>query len=665
MAHDRSVVHLTAASAPSLRMTNGGSGPLIADAVYVSSSALYNDGSAAASVTLAPMDGILLQRTQTAAAPTSRVTAVTDAASFGAAIAPGEWLSIFGTGFSTTTRTWTAADFVNGQLPTSLGGVSVSIDGQPAYISYVGPGQINALMPADATIGQVTVQVTTPQGASYPGTVMLQGLAPELFTWAPASVTYAAAEHANGTLIGPAGEWQPAAVGETVELYGTGFGPTTPAIPVSQAAFAAAALAGQVSATVGGVAANLKWAGLIGPGLYQVNSSSGRGRGRSGGGVVGSGAAGYRGRELIGRARPAACSAAGWEEIQDASGSRYWTIITIRCARWPVFRKLAGHEVTIWNDHVQDVDVWRSGCGYRGAGADPRADADPRGAAGTVAQLKLISQRSVYPHIDMEACTRLGVLLCSNLHAGTLSYATAELTWGLIIAAMRQIPQQMAALKAGKWQIGVGHTLRGKTLGIYGYGRIGTVIAGWGRAFGMHVAVWAREASLEKARADGFVAASSKEAFFEQCDVMSLQMRLVDATRGIVKADDLARMKPTALLVNTSRAGLIAPGALVAALRTGRPGMAAVDVFEEEPVVAARYPLLAMDNAVCTPHIGYVTREEYEIQFTDIFDQINAYAGGAAGECGESGSRGAALKPLLSTGRPRGYATLCVRCSST
>jgi uncharacterized protein (TIGR03437 family) len=264
-------LHLSAASAPSLRVTNGGSGPLIADAVYVSSSALYNDGSSAPSVTLAPMDGILLQRTQPVAAPASRVAAVTDAASYGAAIAPGEWLSIFGTGFSTTTRSWTAADFVNGQLPTSLGGVSVSIDGQPAYIAYVGPGQINALMPADAAIGPVTVQVATPQGQSYPGTVMLQTLAPELFTWAPGSVTYAAAEHANGALIGPASEWQPTTVGEVIELYGTGLGLTTPPIPASQAAFPPAILAAQVNATVGGAAAQVKWAGLIGPGLYQVN----------------------------------------------------------------------------------------------------------------------------------------------------------------------------------------------------------------------------------------------------------------------------------------------------------------------------------------------------------------------------------------------------------
>jgi len=242
--------------------------------------------------------------------------------------------------------------------------------------------------------------------------------------------------------------------------------------------------------------------------------------------------------------------------------------------------------------------------------------------------LKLISQRSVYPHIDIDACTRLGIVVSSDQHMGTPSFATAELTWGLVLAAMRQIPQQMAALKAGQWQIGVGLTVRDKTLGIFGYGRIGSVVAGYGRAFGMNVLIWAREASLTKARADGYPTASSKAAFFEQCDVISLHMRLVDATRGIVTAADLARMKPTALMVNTSRAPLIEPGALVNALRAGRPGMAAVDVYEDEPLHDTSHPLLNMPQVVCTPHLGYVSREEYEVQFADIFDQIVSYAAG-------------------------------------
>jgi D-3-phosphoglycerate dehydrogenase len=294
------------------------------------------------------------------------------------------------------------------------------------------------------------------------------------------------------------------------------------------------------------------------------------------------------------------------------------------------FQILHGHNVKIWNDHVQDVDAL----------ADRLKDTEvlvlirertkvQAPLLRRLDKLKLISQRSVYPHIDVRTCTELGIIVSSNLHSDTPSYATAELTWGLVLAAMRQIPQQVAALKAGKWQTGVGSSLGGKTLGIYGYGRIGAVVAGYGKAFGMKVLVWARENSLAKARADGYEVAPNKAAFFGECDVISLHMRLVDATRGIVKAGNLAQMKPTALLVNTSRAGLIEPGALVSALRAGRPGMAAIDVYEEEPVLDARHPLLAMENVVCTPHIGYVSRDEYEIQFADIFEQITAYGAGA------------------------------------
>jgi D-3-phosphoglycerate dehydrogenase / 2-oxoglutarate reductase len=300
------------------------------------------------------------------------------------------------------------------------------------------------------------------------------------------------------------------------------------------------------------------------------------------------------------------------------------TLRTLKC-----FGKLAGHDVTVWNDHVQDVDTLAERLCDTEALVLIRERTQIRSALlERLPKLKLISQRSVYPHIDIAACTRLGVIVSTGQHADTPSYATAEFTWGLVLAAMRQIPQQMASLKAGNWQVGVGHTLRGKTLGIYGYGRIGAVVAGYGKAFGMEVLVWAREPALAKARVDGYVAASSKAVFFEQCDVLSLHMRLVDATRGIVTAADLARMKPTALLVNTSRAPLIEPNALVNALRAGRPGMAAVDVYEKEPLRDTSDPLLNMDNVVATPHLGYVSREEYEIQFTDIFDQITAYAAG-------------------------------------
>lgn len=296
----------------------------------------------------------------------------------------------------------------------------------------------------------------------------------------------------------------------------------------------------------------------------------------------------------------------------------------------PCFSKLAAHDVTIWNDHVQDLDALAERLRHTEALVLIRERTQIRAALlEHLPQLKLISLRSQYPHIDIDACTRLGVLVCSNMHADTPSYATAELTWALVLAAMRQIPQQVAAMKSGKWQIGVGNTLRGKTLGIYGYGRIGRVVAEYGREFAMKVLVWARESALAKAQADGFDVAVSKDAFFEECDVLSLHMRLVDATRGIVTTGDLARMKPTALLVNTSRAGLIEPGALVDALRAGRPGMAAVDVYEQEPLIDTEHPLLTMPNVVCTPHIGYVTRDEYETQFADIFDQITAYAAGA------------------------------------
>jgi D-3-phosphoglycerate dehydrogenase len=267
----------------------------------------------------------------------------------------------------------------------------------------------------------------------------------------------------------------------------------------------------------------------------------------------------------------------------------------------PCFQKLDGHEVTVWNDHVQDVEtladrlrdtevlvLFRERTQIRA----PLIERLPK--------LRLISQRSVYPHIDIDACTKRGVIVSSSQHPGTPSYAAAELTWGLVLAAMRQIPQQMAALKSGRWQVGVGQSLRGKTLGIYGYGRIGKEVANYGRTFGMSVLVWAREATMAKAREEGWETPSSKEAFFSECDVISLHMRLVDATRHIVKAADLARMKPTALLVNTSRAPLIEPDALVNALRAGRPGMVAVDVFESEPSAA--------DHGQCRCHTAHRLR---------------------------------------------------------
>ena len=300
------------------------------------------------------------------------------------------------------------------------------------------------------------------------------------------------------------------------------------------------------------------------------------------------------------------------------------TLRTLAC-----FAKLADHKITIWNDLVQDINVLAERLKETEALVLIRERTKIRGPLlERLPRLRLISQRSVWPHIDIDACSRLGIVVSSDARGDTPSYATAELTWGLILSAVRQIPQQAAALKAGRWQIGVGTTLRGKTLGLYGWGRIAHAVADYGRAFGMNVMVWAREASRERARQEGFAVAANKAALFEQSDVLSLHMRLVDATRHIVTAGDLARMKSNALLVNTSRAPLIEPGALVAALRAGRPGLAAVDVYEQEPLTDVADPLLLLPNVLATPHIGYVTREDYEFQFAEIFNQIVAYAAG-------------------------------------
>ncbi len=295
----------------------------------------------------------------------------------------------------------------------------------------------------------------------------------------------------------------------------------------------------------------------------------------------------------------------------------------------PCFSLLEGHRVSIWNDHTDDQDeLQRRLCDAdcvvlireRTALRQPLLERLPR--------LAFISQRSVYPHIDIDACTRLGIVVSSDQHAGTPSYAAAELTWGLLLSVARLIPQQAEALKQGIWQTGMGMTLRGHTLGLYGYGRIASAVAGYARAFGMRVLVWARPQSLARAQADGLEVAASKEAFFRECDAISLHMRLVPATRGIVSKEDLLLMKPSAMLINTSRAGLIQPDALFEALKAGRPGAAGVDVYEAEPLPASGHPLLTLPNALCTPHIGYVTREEYQLQFNDIFKQVTAYTAG-------------------------------------
>jgi D-3-phosphoglycerate dehydrogenase / 2-oxoglutarate reductase len=258
----------------------------------------------------------------------------------------------------------------------------------------------------------------------------------------------------------------------------------------------------------------------------------------------------------------------------------------------------------------------------------------PRALLEKLPRLKLISQTGrVGNHIDIETCTRMGIAVAEGVGSPV---APAELTWALIMASMRRLPQYIGNLKHGAWQqsglkaasmppnFGLGMVLSGKTLGIWGYGKIGRLVAGYGRAFGMRVLVWGSEATRERAVIDGHQAAVDCESFFETCDVISLHLRLSEASRGIVRHDALARMKATALLVNTSRAELIEDGALVAALNRGRPGMAAVDVFESEPILQG-HPLLRLENAVCTPHIGYVEQDSYELYFRAAFENVLAF----------------------------------------
>lgn len=296
----------------------------------------------------------------------------------------------------------------------------------------------------------------------------------------------------------------------------------------------------------------------------------------------------------------------------------------------PCFAKLAGHDVTVWTDHVEDVPTLADRLSEAKAVVLFRERTKITAALlASLPKLRLISQRSVYPHIDVPACTANGVLLCSNMHAGTPSYAAAELTWALVMAGMRQLPTQMASLKAGTWQMGVGKTLRGRTLGLYGYGRIGRAVAGYAEAFGMQVQWWSSEDGRARAAADGQNVAESRQAFFADSDVVSVHIRLKPETRGLITLEDLTAMRQDALFVNTSRAGLVQPGALLEALDAGRPGLAAVDVFDTEPLTEPDDPLLRHPNLIGTPHIGYVTEDEFDLQFSDIFDQINAFAEGA------------------------------------
>ena len=295
----------------------------------------------------------------------------------------------------------------------------------------------------------------------------------------------------------------------------------------------------------------------------------------------------------------------------------------------PSFALLDGHEVTVWNDHTDDVETLAARLlpaealvlfRERTAITAPLLERLPN--------LRLISQRSVYPHVDVPACTANGVLLCSNMHADGPSVAAAELTFALILSSARQIPQQMAALQAGRWQLQPGQSLRGRTLGLYGYGRIARQVAAYAEAFGMKVVWWASDKGRERARAEGATLAASRHAFFAESDFVSVHVRLKPETKGIITQDDLLAMKPTASFVNTSRSGLVEKGALEAALEVGRPGRLALDVFDREPMTPPVDPVVLHPNVIATPHIGYVTEDELDLQFADIYAQINAYAAG-------------------------------------
>lgn len=296
----------------------------------------------------------------------------------------------------------------------------------------------------------------------------------------------------------------------------------------------------------------------------------------------------------------------------------------------PSFALLQQHDVTVHHDHVTESDDLAK----RLQAAEVLVLFRERTTITAellerLPNLKLISQRSVYPHIDVEACTQHEVLLCSNMHAGSPSYAAAELTWALILTAMRQLPEQIASLKAGQWQMGVGKSLRGRTIGLYGYGRIGKTVATYAEAFGMNVMWWGSEDGRARAINDGQYVPESRQAFFSQADVVSIHVRLKPSTQYCISLEDLSSMSSSAVFVNTSRAQLVAKGAIIEALNLGTPDRVAVDVFDDEPNTNINDPLLEHPKVIATPHIGFVTTDELDKQFADIYEQINAYATGS------------------------------------
>ena len=296
--------------------------------------------------------------------------------------------------------------------------------------------------------------------------------------------------------------------------------------------------------------------------------------------------------------------------------------------KMPCFSRLAGHEIKIYNDTLKDSARL----------AERLHDAEcvvltqqrswmRRPLIAALPNLRLISQTGrVTAHIDLQACTERGVMVCAG--GKGRPHSTAELTWALILAALRHVPQEVHGLREGRWQTTLGVDIFGKTMGVYALGGIGSIVANIGQAFGARILCWGRGASLERARLAGYEVAASREEFFAQSDILSLHLPMVRETRGIVTRADLARMKPTALLVNSSRAKLIEDGALVDALKARRPGFAAVDVYEDEPIFDGDHPLLKLDNAVCTPHLGFVTEETYEIHYGLAVEQILAYGAG-------------------------------------
>ncbi|MBI2364712.1 MAG: D-2-hydroxyacid dehydrogenase family protein [Deltaproteobacteria bacterium] len=295
---------------------------------------------------------------------------------------------------------------------------------------------------------------------------------------------------------------------------------------------------------------------------------------------------------------------------------------TLKC-----YAKLSGHEVIVYTDTEKDPERLAE----RLKDADvvlltQQRSAFPRAVIERLPKLKLIGQTGrAATHVDLAACTEKGIVVSAG-GSGNPN-ATAEITWGLILSALRNLPYEVRRLKEGHWQSTLGIAIHGKTLGIYAFGKIGSIVAGVGKAFGTRVVCWGREGSTGRARAGGFEVAKSREEFFAEADILSLHLPLNKDTRGIVTRDDLARMKSTALIVNASRSGLIATGALVDALKAGRPGFAAVDVYDEEPV-GANEPLIKMSNVTCTPHLGYVTRESYEEYYAVVVEDILAFAAG-------------------------------------